>query len=189
MTPFGCAEENITNISGYLLTFSIWLMSSRLLLILSIPHWGTTVDFTTSFLQSSRLSAFRSKIFHSRPVHSLMLSSHHFFCLPLRLPPWTVPCRTVLASADDRVTCPYHFSLCLFTEVRMSTYGPMALPFLAFTSSLVIWPLYDTKEDDNHSSRLTSIKWRVLVKNCPPPPPPDHLLGSKSVIFSFSFWR
>ena len=39
-------------------------------------RWGTTVDFTTSFLHSSRFSAFRSMIFHSRPVHSLMLSSH-----------------------------------------------------------------------------------------------------------------
>ena len=37
-------------------------------------------------------------IFHSRPVHSLMLSSHRFLCLPLRLPPWTVPNRKVLAS-------------------------------------------------------------------------------------------
>ena len=50
-------------------------------------RWGTTVDFTTSFLHSSRFSAFRSVMFPSRPVHSLMLSSHRFLCLPLRLPP------------------------------------------------------------------------------------------------------
>ena len=50
-------------------------------------RWGTTVDFTTSFLHSSRFSAFRSSIFHSRPVHSLLLSSHRFLCLPLRPPP------------------------------------------------------------------------------------------------------
>ena len=50
-------------------------------------RWGTTVDFTTSFLHSSLFSAFRSMMFHSRPVHSLMLSSHRFLCLPLRLPP------------------------------------------------------------------------------------------------------
>ena len=49
-----------------------------------------------------------------------MLSSHRFLCLPLRLPAGTVPCRIVLASPDDCVTCPYHFSLCLFTEVRRS---------------------------------------------------------------------
>ena len=73
-------------------------------------RWGTTVDFTTSFLHSSQFSAFRSMIFHSRPVHSLMLSFHRFLCLPLRLPPCTVPSRLVLANPDDRVTCPYHFS-------------------------------------------------------------------------------
>ena len=56
-------------------------------------RWGTTVDFTTSFLHSSRFSAFRSMMCHSRPVQSLMLSSHRFLYLPLRLPPWTVPCR------------------------------------------------------------------------------------------------
>ena len=55
-------------------------------------RWGTAVDFTTSFPHSSRFSAFRSMIFHSRSVHSLMLSSHRFLCLPLRLPPRTVPC-------------------------------------------------------------------------------------------------
>ena len=48
---------------------------------------GTTVDFATSFLHSLRFSAYRSSIFHSRPVHSLMLSSHRFLCLPLRLAP------------------------------------------------------------------------------------------------------
>ena len=84
-------------------------------LIFSIPQsgwpFGTTVGFTYSFLHSSRFSAFRSMIFHSRPVHSLMLSSHRFLYLLLRLTPWTVPCRIVLASPDDCVTCPYHFSL------------------------------------------------------------------------------
>ena len=61
-------------------------------------------------------------LFQSKPVHSLMLSSHRFLCQPLRLPPCTVPCRIVFASPDDLVTCPYHFSLRLFTEVRRSPY-------------------------------------------------------------------
>ena len=74
-------------------------------------RWGTTVEFITSSVHSSRFSAFRSVIFHSRPVHSLVLSFHRFLCLPLHLPPGTVPCRIVLASPDDLVTCPYHFSL------------------------------------------------------------------------------
>ena len=95
-----------------------WAADSTYLSRSLADRWGTTVHFTTSFLHSSRLSAFHRSIFHSRPVHSLMLSSHHFLCLPLRLPPWTVPSRIVLASPDDRVTCPYHFRLRLFTEVR-----------------------------------------------------------------------
>ena len=74
-------------------------------------RWGTTVEFTTSFLHFSRFPAFRSMIFHSKPVHSLMLSLHRFLCLPLCLPHWTVPCSIVLASPDDHVTCPYYFSL------------------------------------------------------------------------------
>ena len=44
-------------------------------------RWGTTVDFTISFILSSRFSAFRCSIFHSRPVHSLVLSSYRFLCL------------------------------------------------------------------------------------------------------------
>ena len=99
--------------------------------------WGTTIDFTIGFLHSLRFLAFGSSIFHSRPIHSLMLSSHRFLCLPLHLPPSTVPCRIVLASPDDCVTCPYHISLRLFIEVRRSSYGPMAFPILAFTSSLI----------------------------------------------------
>ena len=38
--------------------------------------------------------------------------------------------------------CPYHFSLRLFTAVR-SSYSPMAFPILAFTSSLIMWSLYE----------------------------------------------
>ena len=79
------------------------------------------------------------------------MSSHRFLCLPLRHPHWSAPCRIVLASLDDHVTCSYHFSLhFFFTEVRRSSHGPMAFPILAFTSSLVIWFLYysvwDTEE-------------------------------------------
>ena len=104
-----------------------------------VDRFGTTVGFTNTFLHSSRFSPFRSMILDSRPVHSLMLSFYRFLCLPLRLPPWTVPCRIVLVSPDDRVTCPYHFSMRLFTEVRRSSYSRMAFPILAFTSSLFMW--------------------------------------------------
>ena len=60
---------------------------------------------------------------NSRPVHSLTLSSHLFLCLPCLFPPFTVPCKMVLARLDEWETCPYHCSLCLFMMVRRSTYS------------------------------------------------------------------
>ena len=79
---------------------------------------------------------------NSRPVHSLGLSSHLFLCLPCLLPPFTVPCKMVLARPDERETWQYHCSLRLFTIVRSSC-GPIACWILARTSSLVTWSLYE----------------------------------------------
>ena len=44
-------------------------------------RWCTTGDFTNNFLHSSRFSVLRSMMFHSRPIYSLMLSSHRFLCV------------------------------------------------------------------------------------------------------------
>ena len=52
--------------------------------------WGTTVDFPTSFLHFSLTSTALRDLANSRPVHSLMSSSHLFLCLPCLLPPFTV---------------------------------------------------------------------------------------------------
>ena len=92
-----------------------------------VDRWDDTDDLATSSLHSSRLSAFLMAAYSVMPVHSGMLSSRLFFCLPLLLPPCTVPCRIVLASPADLVTCPYHFSLRLFTVVKMFV-GPNGLP-------------------------------------------------------------
>ena len=56
-------------------------------------RWGTTDDFATSFLHFSLFSTAIWDLPNSRPVHSLMLSSHLFLCLPCLLPPFTVPCK------------------------------------------------------------------------------------------------
>ena len=53
---------------------------------------GTTDDFATSFLHFPLFSTALWDLPNSRPVHSLMLSSHLFLCLPCLLPPFTVPC-------------------------------------------------------------------------------------------------
>ena len=58
--------------------------------------WGTTDDFATSFLHFSPFATALWDLVNSRPVHSLMLSSHlFFFCLSCLLPPFTVPCKMV----------------------------------------------------------------------------------------------
>ena len=106
-------------------------------------RWGTTDDFATSFLHFSLFSTALWDLPISRLVHSLMLSSHLFLCLPCLLPPFTVPCKTVLARHDERETWPYHCSLRLFTIVRRSPCGPIACWILARTSLLVAWSLYE----------------------------------------------
>ena len=62
---------------------------------------GATGVLATNSLHSSRLSAFLKVSLSCSPVHSFMLSSHLFFCLPLFLPPGTVPCSMVFDSPDD----------------------------------------------------------------------------------------
>ena len=80
---------------------------------------------------------------NSRPVHFLMLSSHLFLCLSYLLPPFTVPCKMVLARPDEQEAWPYHYSLRLFTIVRRSSCGLIACWILAWTSSLLTWSLYE----------------------------------------------
>ena len=67
-------------------------------------RWGTTDHFETSFLHFSLFSTALWDLPNSRPVHSLMLSSHLYLCPPCLLPPSTVPCKMVLARPDERET-------------------------------------------------------------------------------------
>ena len=86
-----------------------------------VDRWGTKDDRATTVLHSSLFSAFRRASPNFNPVYSVTLSSHLFFCLPLLLPPCTVPCRIIFASPVDLVLCPYHLSLRFFTVVRRSS--------------------------------------------------------------------
>ena len=76
-----------------------------------VDRWGTKDDWATTFLRSSLFSAFRRASPNFKPVHSVTLSSLLFFCLPILLPPCTVPCRIMFASPVDLVMCPFHLSL------------------------------------------------------------------------------
>ena len=123
---------------------SIFLISSHLSLNRE-GRWGTTDDFATSFLHFSLFSTALWNLAKSRPVHSPMLSSNLFVCLPCLLSLFTVPCKMVLARPDEQDTLPYHCSLRLFTVVRISQCGPIACWILARTSSLASWSLYEMR--------------------------------------------
>ena len=57
---------------------------------------GTTDEFATIPFHLDLFSATLVELAKSIPVHSLILSSHLFFCLPLFLFPFTVPCKIFL---------------------------------------------------------------------------------------------
>ena len=136
-------RERWVPVLRYLLQFPpIPYLVPRTYPVVSVDRWDTTDVLATSSLHSSRLSAFLVAAPNVKPVHSGMLSSHLFFCLPRLLPPWTVPCLIVLSSPDDLVMWPYHLSLSCLTGVRRSSWGPMACRVLFRTSSLVMWSLY-----------------------------------------------
>ena len=105
-------------------------------------RWGTTDDFTTSF---PIFSVFHCSLGLGKLQACLFLDVVFplFFCLPCFLHPFTMRHTMVLARPDERETCPYHCSLCLFKVFRMSSCGSIASWILARTSSLVTWSLYE----------------------------------------------
>ena len=104
---------------------------------------GSTDEFATIPFHLDLFSAALVELAKSIPVHSLILSSHLFFCLPLFLFPFTVPCRNVFANSEDLETWPNHLSFRFLTRVRSSSYSPMAAWIFLRTSSLVTWSLYE----------------------------------------------
>ena len=71
-------------------------------------HRATTDEFATipfRLVLAALVSAALVELTNSIPIHSLILSSHLFLCLPL-LFPFPVPCRIVIAKPEDFETCP-----------------------------------------------------------------------------------
>ena len=102
-------------------------------------RWGTTDDFATSSLHFSLFSTALWDLLNSRPVHSLMLSSHLFLCLPCLLPPFTDG--FVQTRWTGNMTIPLPFgSLYDRQEVFMWS-SCLGCWILAWTSSLVTWSL------------------------------------------------
>ena len=67
---------------------------------------GTTDEVATIPFHLVLFSAVLVELAKSIPVHSLILSSHIFFCLPLFLFPFTVSCKIVFARPEDLETWP-----------------------------------------------------------------------------------
>ena len=65
---------------------------------------------------SSLSTAFQRASPNPNPVHSDILSSHLFFCLPLLFTPCTVSCRTNFASPVNLVMCPNNLILLELAE-------------------------------------------------------------------------
>ena len=115
------------NISIWLCVCSLFLYHLHLNLSLNREgHLYTTDDFTTSFLHFPLFSTALWDLAKSRPVYSLMLSSHLFFYLPCLFSLFTVARNMVMARPDEQETCPCHFSLHLFTMIRRSSCGLIA---------------------------------------------------------------
>ena len=102
---------------------------------------GTTDEFATIPFHLDLFSAALVELAKSIPAHSLILSSHLFFCLPLF--PFTMLCRIIFAKPEDLETWPNHLSFRFLTRVRSSSYSPMAAWIFLGTSSLVTWSLYE----------------------------------------------
>ena len=88
-------------------------------------------------------SAALAELASSISVHSLILSSHLFFCLPLIRFPFIVPCKIIFARLEDLEVWPNHPSFRFLTKARSSSYFPVAAWIFLRTSSLVTWYLFE----------------------------------------------
>ena len=82
-------------------------------------HRGITADIGDNLLPS--LTVFGCSL-TAVEVHSLMLSSHLFFCLPLYRFPGTVPCTIFLQRPLNLITCPNHRNFLFLTVVNLCKY-------------------------------------------------------------------
>ena len=120
-----------------------WTYSILFYHITSESRRGTTTDFATIPFHLVLFSAALAELTKFIHVHSLILSSHLFFCLPLFLCPFTVPCRIVCAKPEDLEPWPNHLSFRFLTRVRSSSDSAMAAWIFLRTSSMITWSLYE----------------------------------------------
>ena len=119
------------------------LISSSHLSLNLEGRWGTTDDFAISFLHFFSVLHYPLGLGEIQACPFPDVVFPPLFQPALSSSPLTVPCKMVFARPDERETCPYHFSLPLFTMVRRSSCSLIARWILARTSSLVTWSLHE----------------------------------------------
>ena len=127
-------------------TYSIWsslVLSSLVYPLILRGRWGTTDYFNTILFHLVLATAVLVESAKSISVHSLILSSHLFFCLPFLNFSCTVPCRIVFANPEDLEIWPNHLSYRFLTKVRSPSYFPMAAWMFLLKSLLVRWSLFE----------------------------------------------
>ena len=122
---------------------SVHILFTCYILLSLLDRCVATEDDSTFLLHSSLFSAMCKQLVKAFPVHSTILSSHLFLCLPLLLDPWAVPCKIVFARQFERVTCPYHLSFLFLTIDSRLSYSSIASFILLLTSKFVIWFFYE----------------------------------------------
>ena len=116
---------------------------------LSLNHggrWGTTDDFTTSFLRFSLFSTALWDLTNSRPVHSLVSSSRLLFCLPCLLFLPFALCFAIWVWPDLMNGRHVHTTAVCISFIWSGGLRVLRLPLdLGKTSSLVTWSLYEMR--------------------------------------------
>ena len=131
-------QRNVAVVDGLVVSHEFYLFYP--ITLEGLP--GTTDEFATIPLYLVLFSAAPVELAKSIPVHSLILSTYLFFCLPLLLFPFTVLCRIVFAKSEDTETWPNHLSFRFLTRIRSASCFPVTAYILLRTSSLVTWSLY-----------------------------------------------
>ena len=104
VTVYLMVGVRLTGIIASLVNCSVVMTTCHQLYLHCEGRWGSKDYFTTSFIHFSLFSTALWNLAICRPVHSLMLSSHLFICLPWLLPPLTVSCKMVLTRPDEQET-------------------------------------------------------------------------------------
>ena len=120
-------------------------------------RWGTTDNFATSFLHFSPFSTALWDLPNSRPVHSLMLSSHLFLCL-LVFSPFSL-CLASTTSSGSGIFCSAdRVLLCAWLpKERLMTPRTRAAQVLCFIN-----PQDDSGRDNSENPQLFDVLFLKL---------------------------